>query len=294
MFKFFDFYTNLIHVSKVQGNPAKSKITYFFDGRIETQTFADSSEYDEVMAALEDKFISIGGVLYNPGRISIVKVNGLTAAFHFVGGKIITETYAGQADIDAVIQKVDATHIEVEPNKWISGKQLHIASVNEAALEIKYEYLGREVFAVAYEDQSAYEDAVEKLEALGECGGAGEKLYSYSGVYNATESDDAMPNPITAEFIKGLVPDYATKRLCVRKALNDTAIHGDNDEGYTRYVYAYPKEFGTLSTYQLEGSFEVAIGDSFTRDEVEIDDVPYWVYYLTDSTDTDNKGIIYK
>lgn len=119
-------------------------------------------------------------------------------------------------------------------------------------------------------------------------------LYSYSGVYNATEAADHMPEPITAEFIKGLVPEFATKRTCTGKALTDSEIHGDDDEGYTRYVYAYPKQFGELSTYQLIGSLEGDINNSFTHVEVQIDGVAYWVYYLTDSTDTDNTGIIYK
>ena len=175
MFKFIDTYSNLIHVSKVQGNPAKSKITYYFDGKIETQTFADSTEYDEVLDALEQKFVSIGGILYNPDRISIVKIDGLAAMFYFVGGKIIAETYADQSEVDAIVQKIDPTHFEVAKDKWISGKQLHVAGVNPTALEIKYEYLGREIFDVIYEDQAAYDAAIAKLEGFGEGGGGGGK-----------------------------------------------------------------------------------------------------------------------
>ena len=173
MFKYNLDYINLIHLSHVKGNPAKSKITYYFDGKVETQTFADSSEYDDAMDALADKFVAIGDSLYNPDRISIAKVNGLSVTFYFVGDKIIAETYTDQADVDDVVQKIDATHVEVAPNKWISGKQLHIAGANEATLEIKYEYLGGEVFDVLYEDQAAYDAAVEKLESLGEGGGGG-------------------------------------------------------------------------------------------------------------------------
>ena len=132
MFKYNLDYINLIHLSNVKGNPAKSKITYYFDGKIETQTFADSSEYDDAMDALADKFVAIGDSLYNPDRISIANVNGLSVTFYFVGNKIIAETYADQADVDDIVQKIDATHVEVAPNKWISGKQLHVAAVNEA------------------------------------------------------------------------------------------------------------------------------------------------------------------
>lgn len=173
MFKYNLDYINLIHLSNVKGNPAKNKITYAWDGKIETQTFADSAEYDEVLDALADKFVAIGDSLYNPDRISIANVNGLSVKFYFIGNKIIAETYADQADVDDVVQKIDATHVEVAPNKWISGKQLHIAGANEATFEIKYEYLGGEVFDVVYEDQAAYDAAVEKLESLGEGGGGG-------------------------------------------------------------------------------------------------------------------------
>lgn len=173
MFKYNLDYINLIHLSHVKGNPAKNKITYAWDGKIETQTFADSSEYDDAMDALADKFVAIGDSLYNPDRISIAKVNGLSVTFYFIGNKIIAETYADQADVDDVVQKIDATHVEVVPNKWISGKQLHVAAANEVALEIKYEYLGGEIFDVIYEDQAAYDAAVEKLESLGEGGGGG-------------------------------------------------------------------------------------------------------------------------
>lgn len=175
MFKFINIYTDLIHVSKVQGNPAKSKITYYFDGKIETQTFADSTEYDEVMDDLEQKFVTIGGVLYNPDRISVVSVKNLSVSFYFLGGKIIAENYADQSEVDDVVQKIDVTHVEVAPNKWISSKQLHVADADETTLKIKYEYLGGEIFDVIYEDQAAYDTAVEKLESLGEGGGGGAK-----------------------------------------------------------------------------------------------------------------------
>lgn len=175
MFKFINIYTDLIHVSKVQGNPAKSKITYYFDGKIETQTFADSTEYDEVMDALEQKFVTIGGVLYNPDRISVVLVKNLSVNFYFLGGKIIAENYADQSEVDSVVQKIDPTHFEVAKDKWISGEQLHVASVNPDLFEIKYEYLGGEIFDVIYEDQAAYDAAVEKIEGFGEGGGGGQK-----------------------------------------------------------------------------------------------------------------------
>ena len=46
MFKYDLSYINLIHLSKVSINEKKLTVRYFWDGRIESQTFADQSEFD--------------------------------------------------------------------------------------------------------------------------------------------------------------------------------------------------------------------------------------------------------
>ena len=51
MFKYTLDYINLIHLSKVTVNEKKLKITYYFDGKIEAQTFASQSDFDDAVAA---------------------------------------------------------------------------------------------------------------------------------------------------------------------------------------------------------------------------------------------------
>ena len=535
---------NLIHLSKVTCNELKKKITYYFDGKIDAQTFADASEYEDAVAALEDAgFLLIDDTYYNKDRLSILTPNGKNARFDFVGNVIINKTYEDVADVEDVVAAVEPQFIEID-GKWYQGKQIHVAKLDPITLTIVYDYLGMDSFPVTYEDQAAYEAAVEKLASIDQGGSgpstkkvatpkftpsaggvpsgttvtitcstsgatihyttdgttpdassptysspiaitaettikaigvkegmdnsnvgsahytvvlpkvatptftpaAGEvlsgtevtiacatdgatiyyttdgstpdetsteytapiaitaqvtikaigikedydnsavataqykigqptaatptftpaagqvtsgttvalatttpgavihyttngttptassptysdpiaitaattikaiavadgyknsavgsasytiapvTLYSYSGLYNATEEEDHMPDPITGDFIKGLVPDYATRRTCTGKGLTDNEIHGDDDEGCTRYVYCYPKQFGLLSTYQPTGGIIAPIDNSFTHVEITIDGVAYWCYYLTNSIDSNNVGITY-
>ena len=297
MFKYNLDYINLIHLSNVKGNPAKSKITYYFDGKIETQTFADSSEYDDAMDALADKFVAIGDSLYNPDRISIANVNGLSVTFYFVGNKIIAETYADQADVDDIVQKIDATHVEVAPNKWISGKQLHVAAVNEAALEIKYEYLGGEVFDVVYEDQAAYDSAVEKLESLGEGGGGGgakkvktPKIMPAGGeVESGTEvtitcategatihytTDGSTPTSASPTYSSPIAvnADITIKAIAVKAEMTDSSV------AKASYVVVLPK----VAT----PTFAPAAGEVLSGTEVAIScaTAGATIYYTTDGS----------
>jgi hypothetical protein len=104
MFKYTLDYINLIHLSKVTINENKLKIVYYFDGRIETQTFADSSEFDEAVAAVEDAgFLLIGETYYNKDRLSIVTPNSKNITFDFIGNVVFTHTYEDTSEVDDVI-----------------------------------------------------------------------------------------------------------------------------------------------------------------------------------------------
>lgn len=163
---------NLIHVSKITTNDIKKKITYYFDGKIETQTFADSTEYDDAVAAIADiGFILIGDTYYNKDRLSIVTPNGTNVKFDFLGNVVISHLYDDVTEVEDVIAEIDPAFIEIN-GKWYQGKQIHVAKLNPTALTIAYDYLGMDDFSVTYADQSAYDAAVEKLAAIGEGGGS--------------------------------------------------------------------------------------------------------------------------
>ncbi len=163
---------NLIHLSKVTVNENKLKITYYFDGKIDAQTFADASEYEDAVAALEDAgFLLIDDTYYNKDRLSILTPNGKNARFDFVGNVIINKTYEDVDDVEDVVAAIEPQFIEID-SKWYQGKQIHVAKLDPITLTITYDYLGMDSFPVTYEDQSAYEAAVEKLANIDQ-GGSG-------------------------------------------------------------------------------------------------------------------------
>ena len=175
MFKYVLDFTNLIHVSKITVNDFKKKITYFFDGRIETRTFADQSEFDEAVDEIvETGFLLIGETYYNKDRLSIVIPNGVDCTFMFIGNVIINHTYADVSEVEDVIAEIEPQFIEIN-GKWYQGKQIHVAKTNNITLTISYDYLGMDWFDVTYPDQAAYDEAIEKLANIGEGGGSGTK-----------------------------------------------------------------------------------------------------------------------
>ena len=84
MIKYVKDYTALIHVTKANVNASKQKIVYYFDGKIETVTFADSGEFDDAVAAL-DGFLVIGTVYYNKNRLSVATQIGAVVTYEREG-----------------------------------------------------------------------------------------------------------------------------------------------------------------------------------------------------------------
>ena len=175
MFKYTLNYVNLIHLSKVTINPNKMKLVYYFDGRIEAQTFASQSDFDDAVAAVEDAgFLLIGNTWYNVDRLSIVSPNSKTITFQFIGNVVINHTYADTSEVDDVIAFIEGGFVEIN-GKWYQGKQIHVAMTDPNTLTIKYDFLGMDIFPVTYEDQSAFEDALDKVTEIAEGGGSGTK-----------------------------------------------------------------------------------------------------------------------
>lgn len=192
MFNYDNDYLNLIHIQKAVVNSNKQKITYYFDGgKIETQTFADSSDFDEKVDAISSSFLEIDGIYYNANRIGIVVPNAYKVDFYFLGGKVINETYETTDEVAEVVEFIDSTHIEIN-GKYYNGSQLHIARSDENTLTVEYEWLGREVHTVVYEDESAYSAAIEKLTDLNEGGSGG----GGSGTRTATPTFSVTPGAV--------------------------------------------------------------------------------------------------
>lgn len=171
MFKYELNYINLIHLSKVTINEKKLKIVYYWDGKIESQTFANQSDFDDAVAAVEDAgFLLIGNTWYNVDRLSIVSPNSKTITFQFIGNVVINHTYADTSEVDDVIAFIEGGFVEIN-GKWYQGKQIHVAMTDPNSLTIKYDFLGMDMFPVTYEDQAAFEDALDKVAEIAEGGG---------------------------------------------------------------------------------------------------------------------------
>lgn len=175
MFKYELNYTNLIHLSKVKVNEKKLKLTLYFDGKIENQTFANQSDFNDAVAELEDKgLLLIGETWYNVDRLSIVEPNAKTIRFNFIGNVTITHEYADVSEVEDVIAFIEGGFVEIN-GKWYQGKQIHVAMTDPNSFTIKYDFLGMDMFPVTYEDQSAFEDALDKVTEIAEGGGSGTK-----------------------------------------------------------------------------------------------------------------------
>lgn len=170
MIKYVKDYTALIHVTKANVNSTKLKITYYFDGKIETVTFADSGEFDDAVAAL-DGFLVIGTVYYNKNRLSVATQNGATVTYDFLGNVTINHQYDDVSEADSAIAELEDSFVEIN-GKWYNGVQLVVANTNPSAFEITYDFGGEQI-KVAYADSTEFDDAIAKLESISGMPGGG-------------------------------------------------------------------------------------------------------------------------
>ena len=170
MIKYVKDYTALIHVTKANVNTSKQKIVYYFDGKIETVTFADSGEFDDAVAAL-DGFLVIGTVYYNKNRLSVATQNGAVVTYDFIGNVTITHQYDDVSEADSAIAELEDSFVEIN-GKWYNGVQLVVANTNPSAFEITYDFGGEQI-KVAYADSTEFDDAIAKLESISGMPGGG-------------------------------------------------------------------------------------------------------------------------
>ena len=166
-------YLSLIHLQKAIINEEKQKLTYYWDGgRIESLVLADADEFNAKADEIKAISLNIDEFWYNLDRVGIVRPNGRMCWIYFFGGKQIEKTFETEDEVQAIIDVVDPTFIEINET-WYNGKNLYIVRSNRALLWIEYEWLGRERMGVYYEDEAAFDAAIEKITSLGGSGGGG-------------------------------------------------------------------------------------------------------------------------
>ena len=166
-------YLDLIHLQKAIINEEKQKLTYYWDGgRIESLVLADADEFNAKADEIKAISLNIDEFWYNLDRIGIVRPNGRKCWIYFFGGKQIDKIFDTEDEVQAIIDVVDPTFIEINET-WYNGKNLYIVRSNRALLWIEYEWLGRERMGVYYEDEAAFDAAIEKITSLGGSGGGG-------------------------------------------------------------------------------------------------------------------------
>lgn len=166
-------YLNLIHLQKAIVNDEKQKITYYWDGgKIQTLIIADAAEYAEKADVITSSFVDIDGIWYNISRIGIVKMTGPRIWIQWFGGKVFDKIFEDETIPQAIVDAVEPTFIEIN-GKWYNSEQLHVARTNSNTFTIQYDWLGRDLMTVVYEDSTAFDEAISKIEAANEGGGGG-------------------------------------------------------------------------------------------------------------------------
>ena len=114
------------------------------------------------------------------------------------------------------------------------------------------------------------------------------KMYKYLGVFNNPDEDtDIMPD--STNFSKENLENLAglSKVEATTKNVVNFTFTGVDDTNNGRYIYAYPTSLGSISTFK-DGSGEHGYEDVYTRFEINVDGVPYYVFAQTDSTGQDS------
>ncbi len=188
-------YLGLIHLQKAIVNTAKQKITYYWDGgKIQTLVIADASEFSDKSDAITNAFVQIDGIWYNPARIGIVRANNLNLWVQFLGGKVFDKVYDDATGPQAVVDAIESSFVEID-GKWYNGSQLHVARTNKATLTVQYDWLGNNQITVVYADSSAFDEAIEKIKAVGEGTGGGGGGGG-GGSRTATPTFSVKPGPV--------------------------------------------------------------------------------------------------
>ena len=165
MFNFTNDYASLNYISKIKTDSIQKKITYYLNGKIESQVFANSTAYNNAISKIEDtNFILLGDTYYNLKYISIVKQNGKNVTYIFTGKDVVDFAYGTVKAAEDAIALLKDSFLEIE-GKWYNAEQLVVANSNEDSLTVTYNF-GGEQLNVQYANSTDFEDAVEKVEEV--------------------------------------------------------------------------------------------------------------------------------
>lgn len=309
MFNYEVNYTNLIHISKITTNDYKKKITIYLDGgKLVTQTFADESEYQAKVADYEAILVQIGTTYYNEDRISIVVPNGKIVTFHLIGNVVIQHEYEDVSDVDALIAKIEPNFIEIN-GKWYQGSQLHVVKADRITLTIVYDFLGMDLFTVTYDDETAFDEAVEKIKSIGEGGGSGPTPTPKTAKPTFSPSAGSVPVGTSVTIscsdsgatiyytTDGTTPDetssvYSSPIAIPNEGLTLKAVAKAADKDLSSVASAhYTVSMQTVAapTFSPTGG-AVAAGSSII---ISCDTEGATIYYTTDGTQPDTSSSVY-
>ena len=231
-------YLNLIHLQKAICNDEKQKITYYWDGgKIQTLVIADAAEYAEKVDVITGSFVDIDGIWYNISRIGIVKMTGSRIWIQFLGGKIFDKTFEDETIPQSIVDAVEPSFVKID-NKWYNGEQLHVARTNAKTFTVQYDWLGCDQMTITYEDSTAFDEAISKIEVVSEGGSGG----GGGGGGSRTAAPTFEPKP-------GKVPPHPT--VSIACATTGATIHyttDGTDPDLDSPVYSSPISFNADTT----------------------------------------------
>lgn len=146
---------------------------YCNNGQTKSVKYASSADYDEAIAKLEESFVLVNDTFYLMSQIEIVYRNALTLEFTLAGGKKVKETYSSISDLEAVLELFDSTFLNLKNRKYYNGKRINVSNAAPATLTITYVFDGNERITKTYDSQADYDEAIEKLNGIGNGTGGG-------------------------------------------------------------------------------------------------------------------------
>ena len=142
-----------------------SIIYYCDDGEIINKSFPSANEFYEAATEIVDNFAEINGIYYNPAKIEMVKQeNEDFIQVIFYGGKTLTKKFE-YVEVSKFIESIERSFMKID-DSWYNGRQLIKLSSDEKSFNIKYKWLNNKDISIYYNNEFAFERALEKIDEL--------------------------------------------------------------------------------------------------------------------------------